>query len=161
MRYRRYTYLSIAQVCSCPCMDMIIAVIQMSSVKIQKYFGNKFHEEEESQGRAGHSICWLLHLQTTAFSSVGHFHRKSWQQSFFIKDKDLPKLISTVRKKHWHLISNKTSPQTQHFLQREEPTLTWSNGIPPALAHLVPESVSGIISYSVIPNNSKRKILEQ
>lgn len=34
-------------------------------------------------------IYQLLHLQTSAVSTVGSFQSKSWQQSFFVEEKDL------------------------------------------------------------------------
>lgn len=42
-------------------------------------------------------IYQLLHLQASAVGTVGHFQSKSWQQSFFEEEKDLPKLTSIIR----------------------------------------------------------------
>lgn len=42
-------------------------------------------------------IYQLLHLQTSAVSTVGSFQSKSWQQSFFVEEKDLPKITIIIR----------------------------------------------------------------
>lgn len=52
--------------------------------------------KRESQEKEEDMIYPLLHLQTSAVSIVGHFQR-SWQQSFFVEEKDLPKLTSIIR----------------------------------------------------------------
>lgn len=44
-------------------------------------------------------IYQLLHLQTSAVSTVGHFQNKSWQQSFFVEEKDLRNTLHSVNPK--------------------------------------------------------------
>lgn len=53
-----------------------------------------------------------LHLQTAAFSSAGHFQSKSWQQNFFVEEKDRPSAAPPLRRRGCPIAARRHTART-------------------------------------------------